>query len=213
MYCGNCGAKLPEGVSFCTKCGEKIFSAPTATSGATPQTENTQAKNYKAIGMGAVAVVLVLVIILASALFGKSGYEKTIDNLFDAVHEGNTEEILELFPEPLMNQMTALLGSDYTAFYEELDEGLSEFTEIYGEDWDISYEIIGVEDVVLDEQNWNEMTSVYVFMGIEVEEAKTVEVEAAITTENEEEVATLEIPLIKIDGDWYLDIVEMGSFF
>ncbi len=67
MFCGKCGAKNPDDAVVCGQCGAQIGTAKAPPARVTPPAPARGGKNYRLIGIAAVAVIaVVLVIVLLS---------------------------------------------------------------------------------------------------------------------------------------------------
>lgn len=71
MFCGKCGTNNPENVKICSKCGAQLGAAPNAQAAA-----KKPADSNKIVGIGIVAVIAVVVLVLISSLFGAGGSKK-----------------------------------------------------------------------------------------------------------------------------------------
>lgn len=105
IFCGNCGAELPDDAQFCTNCGHSVpaksaesegaetvnaavetdaAAEPTAAAPASPTDSASQPAAAPTSAETAAAAVLLIVLIVSISL-GGSGYKKAIDNYFDVM--------------------------------------------------------------------------------------------------------------------------------
>jgi len=222
MFCGKCGTKNADDAMFCSGCGAKLNGGETVKSEipATPVAANPNGKNRK-VGIIAVAVIVVAVVGLVSMLFGSRGYEDVVEKFVDAQFEADAETILELMPEELIEYVLEEEGLDedeWDVFIEEANEDLEKeldsLDRYLGKGWKISYEI--KDDHNLLGNALDDLQDAYEEMGIEVSEAKTVEVEISIIagkSGGEENKKSLDVCVIKVGRSWYLDMASMGGIF
>jgi len=81
MYCGNCGAKMLEGASFCSGCGTQITkTSKTLTSAPTQQsTMPSSCRTIIKVGsvVAALSVLIIIGILISSNVDGRSGINGT----------------------------------------------------------------------------------------------------------------------------------------
>ena len=216
MFCGKCGVKNADDAAFCSACGAKLNGAQPVSDSAAVAVDQSD-KNRK-VGIIAVAVIAVLVIALAIGLFGGRGYKATVDKFIDAQFEGDLEAIFELVPDELIDYVMEEEGYDRDEFDEFLEEGQEELQEqldvikaFFGDDWEVSYEILEAEDVTGDDLK--DLKEDYEDIDLKIKAAKTVEIELTFKAGEIETSESLEISLIKVGRSWYLDMESMGSIF
>ena len=216
MFCGKCGVKNADDAAFCSACGAKLNGAQPVSDSAAVAVDQSD-KNRK-VGIIAVAVIAVLVIALAIGLFGGRSYKATVDKFIDAQFEGDLEAIFELVPDELIDYVMEEEGYDRDEFDEFLEEGQEELQEqldvikaFFGDDWEVSYEILEAEDVTGDDLK--DLKEDYEDIDLKIKAAKTVEIELTFKAGEIETSESLEISLIKVGRSWYLDMESMGSIF
>ncbi len=119
-----------------------------------PPTTTTPNKNLsKYIGIGAVALVAILLIVFVSSLFG--GYsnktpEKATLSFFKAVSKQDIDEVMNLMEKDTLEAMIELSGSSKKEFKEMLEEGLSgvdeEGEDEYGKNWHKKVKVVDVDE-------------------------------------------------------------------
>ena len=86
---------------------------------------------------------------------------------------------------------------------------MDEIERYLGDDWDLSYEILGEEDT--DETVLEDLKRAYEEFDVNISDAKTVEVEFSVEANGMASSNSMDIALIKSGRSWYLDIVRMGN--
>ena len=215
MICGKCGAKNLDDATFCRECGAPLNegrgeNAATATRVIPAQSSQRNRK----IGIIAVAVVVVVAAIVLIALLGGRSYRATVDQYIEATFSGNIDEMLELFPEEMLDYAAAASeGIDWAALENELGDTIRDYLDMvdsqYGSDWKVSHEILSVED--MSTEDLKDTQEDFRTIGVDVSAAKSAEVEITIQGSNAETTNTMNVPLIKCGRSWYVNAE--GSFF
>lgn len=225
MFCEKCGAQNPENAAFCGKCGAKLGSR--STTAAKPAKVRSQLRpsgtfskgerhQDKKVGMIAVAVVAIIILIAAFALFGGRSYHTAIKQFVNATFEVDGKKMLKLVPGGVINGALEDAGfDDRDEMIEEIEEALQDsvdYIELYlGEDWSVSYEITGVENV--SGNTLKRLKKTYEKYDVKVSAAKTAEVEFTVKAGETESGNSMEISLIKVGNSWYIDVESMGGIF
>lgn len=231
MFCGKCGTQNPENAAFCKKCGtqlnaQKKVSAPTTAQ--TPvrvrpqpqQRRPAQKKNRrqdKKVGMIAVAVIAVIVLIVAFALFGGRSYKTTVKQFITATYDVDAEKLIKVLPDAVIDRV--MKDEDYEDYDEMIDDlndtfesQMRSIKRYIGDDWSMSYKIIKVEKV--SGKDLDELKKDYKKdFKIKVSAAKVAEVEIAIKAGETENSSSLDIPLVKVGRSWYIDAPSLGGLF
>ena len=213
MFCGKCGASNGEGAVFCSSCGAKIdVGKPVVSSG---QTSNVEKKKK-----GIFFVILLAIVVAAVAMFflGGRSYEKTIEQYVNAQFKVDAEAIFELLPEEVVNYTLRKSGYSRSQF-DKLVDGLNDeiqnqldYIERYlGSDWEVSHEIVSVEDIKNEELK--DLKEKYKDFDVDVSAAKNLEILLTVKVGETESSNTMRLSVIKVKRSWYLDIDSMGSFF
>ena len=216
MFCGKCGANNTDNAEFCAECGAKLNGGQTIEN-ASDTLRNSSDKNRK-VGMIAMAFIAVVVILIAFLLFGGRSYEETVEQFINAQFEADAEDIVKLIPDEMVDYILEEEGYDSDEIDEFIDEGNDKIQEqldyiekYLGEDWNISYEILSVEE--LSGSDLEDLRDDYEDIDVKVSAAKIVEIQLTIKAEDMENSNTMEIPVIRVGRSWCLDMQSMGSFF
>ena len=125
---------------------------------------------------------------------GKS-YEVVIKNYFNGMVEGDLDKYLSVFPEFM--EMDDMYDED------KMEEMVEALEDEYGEKLKVSYEIKKEEKIDKEELKYVEKyIEENIDEDIEISEGYEVKVAATIKGEEDEETATNEMYIYKIDGEW-----------
>ncbi|HJB56119.1 MAG TPA: zinc ribbon domain-containing protein [Candidatus Flavonifractor intestinipullorum] len=218
MFCGKCGAPVPDGAAFCPGCGNPVRPAPPAgpvppVTVASPAPRRTK---YRLIGLAAIALAVLLVVVLVTVLFGGRSYRKAVDQLMRGVMETDAGRILDVIPD----EVTGALGySSRTAAEEGLNAVLSYTTgaldEAYGPSWSYTYKIDEREPYSSRERM--DLQERYARYGYDLDLSDALEVEVELTIRDAggraAEQQDIDLTLIRLGRNWYLDIFHMGGAF
>ena len=201
MFCGKCGTQNADDATVCVNCGAKLKDEP----------KKTIKLDNKKIGIIAVAVVAVVLGIL---LFSGRSYKTVAIEYTKAIFNESAEDIFDLAPEKLIDYVKTKLGEEeFEDEIAELNIDLDTYkilNEYYFID-DISkntYKVIGTEDVSNDELE--SIKEIYKEVGVDVKNAKDVEVEVSFVRSEEKQTDTFYIRTIKVGKNWYLEISEVN---
>lgn len=216
-FCSKCGKPLQEGAKFCPVCGAPVqpvqgvgspYSGPDQGNGYQgAQTVNNQGqpmgnmskKMLIPLVIGAV-VVVILAVTLAVKIFG-GGYKKPIKNLEKGLNTQNTELLDEAYVGGF-----SMSGMEYA------------FNEMGAYDYEFDFDIVGKEKLDKDEMEDILVKDYYVaekyaraadaayILDVEM----SVEVEETDDMDEIDESQNVEIPVIKIDGEWKIPQNFMG---
>lgn len=138
MFCGNCGAQVPEGSRFCLSCG-----APEPKAGNAPMSLEKKKKLKIGVTIASIVVILgILAAIFLPMLLGNKNPTDPIDHYINAYKDGNYSELQKCFPSGVLEvclaegssemEMRSLLTQRHARL---VAEGMT----------DISYRILEVE--------------------------------------------------------------------
>lgn len=224
MFCGKCGTQFPDDAAFCPNCGSP---APSAARPSTPppappvgasapagapmggRPAAPTANKNKIIGIGAVAVVAVLLIVLLMNLFGGRSLKKTVGLCVDGMMKADASKILDAVPKKLLDEELESMGYDtkkeaINDLSEQLENTLDYLDDMYGSKWSYSYEI--VDEDGYSTQELKDLNERYEDYDLKVSDAKRVEVEITIKDKDGEELTTQSnsFTLIKSGRSWYI---------
>lgn len=205
-FCGNCGAEIAEGDRVCGQCGVPIVQNRNATT-AIPGVDyvNPEKKKFAKkliIGIGSVAIVIIVLVMLANYLSGFLGYKGVVRKLMNAYQNYDIEVFTSMASELYYSMENDSAAEEY--FETIVSNDLDSFEETVGHKYKFSYEI--TDSYNLSKHKFEELLdqlSVYEdFDTYIISEVMIVEVE--ITVEGEEKGMTKikELHLTKEDGDW-----------
>lgn len=216
MFCGKCGAENLDGAVFCKECGASLNGSGKSKGAAVPKTAN--GKRDKKIGILVVVAAVVVVIILLAVLLGGRNYQETVEEYLDAQLSANMGAVMELIPDEVIDYMLAREGYSREDFdillaeaTEDVREQLDAYDNHFGTDWEVSYQILRA--VETNEEELAELQAYYDAIGVEVSDAKTVEVELTVQGSQAEMSDTMDIDVMKSGRSWYLDVQNLGGLF
>lgn len=226
MFCRKCGANVPDGVKFCSVCGQLMEEAapaapvapeaPAAPVYAEPVYAAPVApapkKNMKGILIAAVAAVLALVLCLV--LFSGGGAEAAMEDYLNAYYNGDLSGVEDMLPEAVWTQ-AAKMGVTPEAIEalgaKQMAEIAEDYEEFKAESFNVN--ILAVEDVSEKELAELKATFALTSTPCEVTDARYVHYEVlGESLTGEELVVTCSSRLVvEVDGDWYV-ARSSGSF-
>ena len=230
MFCGNCGAQNADNAAFCKNCGAQLNAAPQQQPQQPVYQQPVYQQQYyaapkkplntKLIGMiagaaAAVALVVVLLIVLLGGGGGVAGSpEEVVGNYIDAMVDYDTDGLLALVPDAALDYAAQNEGyDDIDELREEMKAGEDAMEAMMDmlDDYDISYEVIDVTNYKkLDLQDVQECYEDEFELEVTAAAVVTVEItiEASAMGQTMSESDEMDIPVVEIDGNWYLDITE-----
>lgn len=200
MVCEKCGAQNEKGAVFCKDCGAPL-----------PLTEGEKGKTggpggRRGVILGAAGAIAVLAVILILLLSGRTaGYEKTAEKFLDAVLTADGNALVELMPEEMADVITVLYGNRDN-MVKDLDRDLKQVCNLFDQyysGWKYSCEAVDSEDI--SDRRLERLQEDYEKYGVEVKEAKNVEVQITIQYDGGKDVETVRIPVICAGKTWYFD--------
>ena len=205
MFCGKCGASVPDGAVVCPACG-----APT---GAAPTPGSKKPSKKLIAGIVGVVVLIALVIVLISSCGGGSP-ESMAEDYFDALFSGTGEDMWDAVNMDAFMDLLIEAGeideddADFLKDYEiESNDQLCEWyqdacEEAYGRDWSYEIEVTKVKD--LSNSKLRDLES-YINdedTDFEVTEGVAVTVKVTLTGDEDDFVEKFTIIFYKVDGEW-----------
>lgn len=226
-FCGQCGTQLPDEAMVCTNCGTPLAQMPVGnkTNDFKDKASNLLNKvktDKKLLGIiiGAVALVIALIVVfsLLGGGGGSSSYQAAIDNYVDIMN-GDADGIESLCPpeywdylEEESNVTVDEIIDDYEDNYDKVQKSLESRL---GDNVEFSSEILGKEDISdSDLEEAADNLEEYGISEKDINSGYKLMVELTAKGDDDEQVQTVTIYAIEIDGDWYLlnDDLEPVSF-
>lgn len=200
MFCKKCGEQMNGNSKFCPKCGTPVTAMPVSNGEVVMKPKPKKRIPYLAIGAG--VLVIVVVCVAASILFG-GGYKKTIAKFVEASEEGDVELMMSLLPAEYWYER----GIDPDEVEDMVERDFDDLEDSYGENWKIEYEITDVRDLS-DSQIQSLEEELHEI--IDVKEAKEVKLGGWIYGDgNREERIDGEMTVIKVGRKWYISPAEL----
>lgn len=236
MFCGNCGAQVPDDANVCPDCGtplkkeESVGSvnmteessqeaAPTPVPAA-GEAVNSQAADGQAklianiLRVAAVVIALIAVILIVRAVAVKP-YKRVTKQYIAAVEKQNGKKMLKLFPKAYVDSMIDQFGAeDKKELIDELEDSMESSHERledkYGKNYKIKIErykdVEKMDKDELDELNDDLDDS---DIKCKVKKAYKVEIKVRIKGKEDEDSDTITLTVGKVKGKWY--IVDFGA--
>ena len=205
MFCGKCGASVPDGAVVCPACG-----APT---GAAPTPGSKKPSKKLIAGIVGVVVLIALVIVLISFCGGGSP-ESMAEDYFDALFSGTGEDMWDAVNMDAFMDLLIEAGEiDEDDADDAKDDIIGELDNMceqrqdscekrFGKDWDYEVEVTKVKDL----KN-SDLRSFENFINgddtdFEVTEGVAVTVKVTLTGDEDDFVEKFTIIFYKVDGEW-----------
>lgn len=215
MYCGNCGKPNPDNAVFCQACGAKLTPSVVPVNPQPHVVSGGSVGAAKPIGRIVLIVLAVImicviggVIWLGVSLFGGRGPSETAEQFWsDFYDDGDAEDILSLFPPDSYEE------EEYEEAVGQLEDMLTYVRNMIqfqlGDDWKLSCKAIEEEKVDTEEKE--KIIDAYDELGIDVSDARDVEVEITFWSKDREESSEITTPVIKVGKSWYLDAKNLAD--
>ena len=199
-FCGQCGAQLNDNATFCTQCGATIAPQQPAQQTASPMANLQQAA--------------ILVVVILCMIFGGGSWKTPINNVMDVLNDGDGKAYEELMPPYYKDMADALDGiidiSDED-FDEEAEKQRDRLTKKYGDDAEISYEVVKKTKVDSDDiDSYNEVSDVASILSskkakkYKLTKAYKVKIKYTIEGEDADKTDKTTVIVGKMDGTWVL---------
>ena len=125
--------------------------------------------------------------------------------MVSATNEDDANRLATVFPEIYLDGNNVV--PNFIAGY--LDDYRDALEEEYGEDFHVSAEILSIESA--DDSSIDLLAMIYEEADIEIKQSKSLEIELTIKGSGKTVTETVIINIIKVDGEWYFDILD--SYF
>ena len=209
MFCGNCGAQMPDGTVYCPECGAKQNVATANVSNGSPVNDmvnkvKSMDKN-RLIGIGAVAVV---VIILLFVIFGGRGPEATLKKYYKLQLKGEYIAANKLYPSKYLDYLIEEYYDDDKSEYKEEMKDREEDTkdDLKDEDFKLEYVKVEEDDNYTDSQI-EDIEDYYedeYDIKLKIKDAKDMKVKVKYKYDGETVKNEDTMTVIKIGGKWYV---------
>lgn len=211
MFCPKCGAQNASQARFCGKCGESLDAAPVVHEEPVPTGASGGSKalsgKAKLIGVIVAALVVALLGCWILGVFGGNEQEDVVDQFIDSMLDADAEGIVDAIPDELMKFIMEESGCTERELTEQLQGLLDYVFEHIPSDVKVSHRIEETENLY--GEDLEEVRRPYSELGIQVTEAKTVEVELTVSAMGMSDSIEIEVGLVKIGGIWCIDFFSM----
>ncbi len=243
-FCKRCGTQLNDWSQFCPQCGEPVSrpqaggphgqaSGPYGQTGGYPQggfqqgyaapRAARQSRTPFFIVLGAVAAVVIIVLMLVLRGCGGNTYTSPIETTLDVIISGrfdraSAQKILDQIPDPVMDMAFDMqqYGGEY--FTESdlaalLADRLQNTAGSVASEYQASYEILDAEQ--MDREDIYELEDNYANMGVDMDisDAYTTEIGLYSTYDGDTDREFIDMITIRVNGRWYLDYTSFISIF
>lgn len=210
MYCGNCGAQNPDGAVHCGNCGAALNPAPTV--------DAATSKKHRTIGIAAIAgaVAVVAVIVLLIVLLsggGNSGPKAAARDFVETMLSGKMNKLADMIPDELLTGVAKEQGLTKSEARDQLAKGLDQLSGIGGILQLVEFKIGEADVESMDRDDLKRVKDAYSKYDVKVKDGKTVELELTMEYLGEKQTETMDVPTVKIGGDWYVDFLNLDDMF
>lgn len=164
-----------------------------------------------------IAVITVFVVITAVAWIvaaeasdggnpGTPSYRDTVGNLIHAISDANARSLFQLVPAEMIDSYLIEEGVEKRDLIElvqqELELTHENLVAVYGEEWNISHEIVETRQIIEDELL--QLQEEYKDLELEISEAVVVDLALKLEADDTVKDSDTQILLLKIGGSWYI---------
>lgn len=235
MFCRNCGKPIFDGDEYCTFCGAKA-SAGTGAAGtdSTRRPEGGETGSRDAFGTGGMgtppyntgaytapvkkkggskapifiavgaAAVLILGGIGGYALYSANDYKRPLKLVVKSLEKGDGEKLLSAIHPKMVSALIEEEGISRKELVSQYESTIG-ITGIVG-GISVDYDITDVENWSKDDVKNLEETYASAGYDIDIDAAKTLEVEMTAKVAGMEESNEMPLTVFKADGKWYMDM-------
>ena len=189
--------------------------------------EKKKMSKGKIIGLsvgGAVVVIAIVAVVVIFLLTRTPGYEKPVKNLISAINNRDIVAMLDTVPlEAAIKNSEAgeamdMMGMDYDSIISVYESTLqseleSAFSEKFGDDYSVSYEVYGTQD--LTESEIAELNSQYManFSTPDdfIDDGMYIDLDLVVDANGSSNVGQVVLTLVQVDGSWYIDFFSLSS--
>lgn len=203
-YCMQCGKQIEDNANHCQFCGasQDMGFDVTAVNGTAKKSSSGALVPVVAV----VSVILVVVIVLLNLTVFNNGYEEPIENLFDAIEEGDGDYLEDALPE--------YMDIDSEKMEDTAKKLKAAMVVMLGEDFEIDFDVIDKEEIDDKKLKKLEKSIKEDFdEDVDVDAGYNVEIEIFLEGDDKDESTKTKIPVYKIDGDWCItEDISSGIF-
>ncbi len=211
-FCVNCGATAtPVEENAVTE--EPVADAADATVEPAPSTIKIanitlDKKFLPLLAIGGI-VVLAILALLISLIFGGGGYKSVVDNMIDVTYYGNAGAIEDLAPEEYWiwyeEEYDDSVDDIMEDYEDDVDDLLDELEDRYGKRILVSYDITDTKDLSdrKVEKIADSLEDRYDIDPDDISAAMELEVEIQVEGSEDDDDTDSTITVVKINGDWY----------
>lgn len=144
MFCKNCGVQLQEGEKSCKSCGVAVEEQAASNNGNVVVAKKVASKkNPIMLLVAAIVAVVVFVVVFKSG----SSVDKTIDNFFEGLFEGDSKLFVSTLSDAFIEEQLDYYGyRNKAVLTEKLQNNMDELAEEYktelGRNWKYEYEVV-----------------------------------------------------------------------
>lgn len=194
IRCPQCGARKNRATDPCIYCGADAERKPRA--------------KIKLLLLIILAITLIAtcVLILAGSIANGNSAEELVDTWIDAINENDASKLSTVFPEIYLGGTNMI--PDFAADY--LDGYREDLEAEYGDDFHMSAVI--QDTMSMDGSDEDLLAEIYEEADIKVTQGKHLEIELTVKGSKKAETQTLTINIIKVNGEWYFDVLDPYFF-
>ena len=227
-FCTNCGTPLPDGANVCGQCGTPVAgrTIPTANAATTASTAGLDGgKKNKLIGIGVVAIVVVIIaVFVLKAVLGGAGYKGALNRFFKAYQKSDVEATFKTTNIDIFEDYLGERREDAKEYYDDDEEEWEEWMDEdyltdmvedqmdnaldkFGSNIKITYEIRDEEKLSKGDINdINDYLEDDFDSKAKVTEGYNLKLRIRVEGSEDEDSTTVEdVIVLKIDGKWKVD--------
>jgi hypothetical protein len=137
---------------------------------------------------------------------GTPSYRDTVGNLVYAISHADARSLFQLVPAEMIDSYLLEEGIEKRDLMEQVQQELElaqeELLTTYGEEWNITHEILDARQILEDELL--QLQEEYRELELEISEALVVDLALMVESDSTAEDANAQILLLKIGGSWYI---------
>lgn len=228
MFCRKCGAENDDSARFCHTCGLVLIPrqqvSPPPVEPVTPvvpvepeiptaPVPSKPKRSRKKLWILLTAAVLVIALGVSAFLLFRNSPKKVANDTLDAIFTADAETIFQLLPEDALKTMYSTRAERREAqnnLQVRLEDILDSMDAMYAS-WRIDYRVVDVEtmqdeDLETIQEQYDDQ------FDCSVTAAKEVTVKLTGHCDDDRQVATFTLLIVKVDGKWCLDVTNLAFF-